>query len=233
MKTQILPAVDVVSLSKTYRGDSDTKVAAVKDVSLQAGQGEILLINGPNGSGKTTLLSMIGCLTRPSSGSIKIMGEIVTRLNPRKLAEFRLKNIGFIFQSFRLIDTLTSSENVELVLHLAGIRRPASKERTESVLEELKILHRARFYPRQLSGGEKQRVAIARALVNDPGLILADEPTGSLDSYAGKKTTELLCDTAKRRNTAVIIVSHDSRILHYAHRVISMEDGHLEKDRDK
>jgi len=178
-------------------------------------------------------LSMLGCLIKPSSGSIRIMEKEVTALSQRELAIFRLKHIGFVFQTFRLLDSLTAIENVELVLNLAGIQRPESRQLAELLLEELKISHRSNFYQNMLSGGEKQRVAIARALANDPILILADEPTGSLDSHAGREVIELLCEAAQRRNKTVIIVSHDPRIYHYANRVLHMEDGHITEEIQK
>jgi putative ABC transport system ATP-binding protein len=170
---------------------------------------------------------MIGCLLKPSSGSIKIMDNDVTRLKQKDLSLFRLRNIGFIFQSFRLLDSLTVSENVELVLDLNGYKKDASKNKVNRILQEIGIDHKAASYPGVLSGGEKQRAAIARALVNDPGFILADEPTGSLDSNSGKKVIEVLCNIAQLKSKTVIIVSHDPRIQHYAHRIFFMEDGHI------
>ncbi len=222
--------IEAEHLSKVYEGQNGTSVEAVIDVSLHVKSGEILLICGPSGSGKTSLLSMMGSLMKPSSGSIKIMGKEVIGLGQKELSLLRLKQIGFVFQSFRLLDALTAVENVELILQLSGSRRPASREQAEEILAELKMSHRANFYPRELSGGEKQRVAIARALANDPYLILADEPTGSLDSIAGQRTIEYLCQAAQKKNKAVIIVSHDSRILGYAHRVLYMEDGRLKEE---
>jgi putative ABC transport system ATP-binding protein len=230
MKPENEIMVEALHLAKTYNSCSCVLVRAVQNVSLKVKEGEVFLISGPNGSGKTTLLSMLGCLVRPLSGSIKIMGEEVTLLNQKELAAFRLKHIGFVFQSFRLLDSLTAVENVELVLSLAGIRRPASRERAMQALELLKISHRANFFPEVLSGGEKQRVAVARALANDPNLILADEPTGSLDSLAGQKAVELLCEAARSQNKSVIIVSHDSRIRRYAHRIVEMEDGKIKEE---
>jgi putative ABC transport system ATP-binding protein len=214
-------------LTKIYENKFGVPVTAVADVSIQLEKNEVLLISGPNGSGKTTLLSMLGCLLKPSSGNLIICGQDVAKFNQNQLTDFRLQNIGFIFQAFRLLDSLTVIENIELVLNLAGIRRPASYERAMALVEELKITHRAKFFPKVLSGGEKQRVAIARALVSDPAVVLADEPTGSLDSRAGQAAIELLCDAARQRNKTVIIVSHDDRIKHYAHRVLYMEDGRI------
>jgi putative ABC transport system ATP-binding protein len=217
--------IQAESLSKIYGSASSFPVTAVADVTLEVKQGEVVLISGPNGSGKTTLLSILGCLLKPSSGNLKIIGQEVTTFDQPKLTDFRLQHIGFIFQAFRLLDSLTVVENVELILNLAGVRRPTSRERAIKILEELKITHRAGFLSKILSGGEKQRVAIARALVHDPAILLADEPTGSLDSHSGRAAIELLCETAKQRNKTVIIVSHDERIQHYANRVLYMEDG--------
>jgi putative ABC transport system ATP-binding protein len=223
-----LPVVlEAQHLTKVFSSNSRIRVKAVDDVSLEAREGEVLLISGPNGSGKTTLLSIIGCLVEPGSGSLRIRGNDVTGLDQSALTLFRLQHVGFIFQSFRLLDSLTARENVEIVLNLAGGRRPESLRRADALLEELEIFHRASFAPKSLSGGEKQRVAIARALANDPFLILADEPTGSLDSQAGQKTIELLCGAARRHKKTVVVVSHDPRIQHYADRVVRMEDGRI------
>jgi putative ABC transport system ATP-binding protein len=219
--------VAATHLSKTYFDTSLVAVPAVKDVNLKVQPGELLLISGPNGSGKTTLLAMLGCLIRPSSGHISIMGQDVATFSQNDLSAFRLKHIGFIFQTFRLLDSLTALDNVELVLNLAGIQRPSSRQRARLLLEELDIAHRAGLFPNALSGGEKQRVAIARALANDPDLLLADEPTGSLDSSSGQAVIELLSHIVERRNKTVIIVSHDLRIHHYVHQVLQMEDGFI------
>lgn len=223
------PVVEAENLSKVYFQNSRLDVQAVRDVNLKIGLGEIVLISGPNGSGKTTLLSMLGCLLKPHAGTIKINGQDVTCLSQPELTEFRLKRIGFIFQNFRLLDSLTVLENVEILLNLSGIKRPRSRERAESALEEMKMSHRALFFPRNLSGGEKQRIAIARAIINDPDIILADEPTGSLDSTAGQAAVRLLCDAARERGKTVVIVSHDDRIRHFADCVIFMEDGRIIK----
>lgn len=224
------PAIATENLTKIYLNHSHPSVQAVKGVDLKVAAGEIVLINGPNGSGKTTLLSMLGCLLKPNAGTIRICGRDVTVLDQRELSDFRLRNIGFVFQNFRLLDSLSVMENVELPLNLAGIRRPESRERARAALEELKISHRARFYPNVLSGGERQRAAIARALVNDPGIILADEPTGSLDSMAGRAAVQCLSEAARKSRAAVVIVGHDERIRSFADRVITMEDGLVKKE---
>jgi len=225
------PVIETEGLTKVYFNDSHPSVQAVKDVSLRIERGEIVLISGPNGSGKTTLLSMLGCLLSPHSGTIRICGREVSELSAGELADFRLRHVGFIFQNFRLLDSLTVHENVELSLVLAGIRRPASRERAAAALEELSMSHRAGFFPKTLSGGEKQRVAVARALVTDPDVILADEPTGSLDSNAGQAAVLLLRQAAQKRGKTVVIVSHDERIRRFADRVISMEDGRIRKEK--
>jgi len=217
------------NLAKRFSNNSHASVPAVKDISLKIGRGEFVLVSGPNGSGKTTLLSLLGCLLRPDSGSVRIAGRDVGAMGPRELADFRLARIGFIFQNFRLLDSLKIIENVELILNLSGIQRPESLRRASAALDEMRIMHRADFFPRTLSGGEKQRVAIARALINDPDIILADEPTGSLDSAAGRAAVEILRDAARRRNKAVVIVSHDDRIRGFADRVLSLEDGRIVK----
>jgi putative ABC transport system ATP-binding protein len=196
---------------------------AVDGVSLDVQRGEMVLIIGPNGSGKTTLLSMLGGLIRPTRGSVSVDGRALHEMSERELEEFRLKRVGFVFQTFRLIDALSVRENVQLVVDLAGEQRSA-----DAVLEKVNALHLAERSTRKLSGGEKQRVAIARALANDPAILLADEPTGSLDSAAGEAAITLLRDAARRDNRAVVIVSHDTRIVPHADRVVRMLDGRVQ-----
>lgn len=211
------------SLTRTF-GD----VRAVDGVSLGVASGESVLILGPNGSGKTTLLSMLGGLLQPTTGRVLIAGTDVTAMSEQARCGFRLRTIGFIFQSFHLLDALTARENVQLILDLAHDSDP---DRAETLLDELGVRQRADFLPHAMSGGEKQRVAIARALANDPAILLADEPTGSLDSQAGEATIRLLCDAARRHGKAVIIVSHDTRIVPRVDRVLSMVDGRFEEVR--
>jgi putative ABC transport system ATP-binding protein len=227
MTTNSNTVIHARHLSKTYGNGSKAPVRAVSNVAFTAKRGEVLLIRGPNGSGKTTLLSMLGCMISPSRGSLLILGENVTHLSQRRLTEFRIKHIGFVFQTFRLLDALTVLENVELPMNLGGMRQPDSSRKAKALLEEFDLLHRAGFYPQALSGGEKQRVAVARAFANDPSMILADEPTGSLDSRSGKAAVESLCSAARRCQTTVLIVSHDGRIEPVADRVFGMEDGRL------
>ncbi|MBO0351479.1 ABC transporter ATP-binding protein [Phormidium pseudopriestleyi FRX01] len=214
-------------LYKMYGQKNLNLVQAVEDVSLELKAGEIVLISGPNGSGKTTLLSLLGCMGKPTEGTIKILDCEVTGLRQTEVTEFRLKNIGFIFQTFRLLNFLTVLENVKLILNLAGKSGVSAHQRANFLLDELNISHRANFFPPALSGGEKQRVAIARALANDPPLLLADEPTGSLDYQTGQSVIQLLSNVAQTHQKAVAIVTHDPRIEHYADRILKMEDGHL------
>ena len=202
---------------------------AVDRVSLRVSAGELVLITGPNGSGKTTLLSILGGLVRPTSGAVRVEGRALHEMSERELEEFRLLRVGYVFQTFRLIDALSAAENVQLVLDLA--RRSGSGEyasRTAgAALERVGALHLAKRGTRALSGGEKQRVAIARALANDPAIVLADEPTGSLDAESGEAVIALLRDAATRDRRAVVIVSHDPRIEQHADRVLEMRSGRL------
>ena len=206
-------------------GSGDTEVVAVRDVSLNVEPGEVVLIMGPSGSGKTTLLLMLGALLRPSEGTISIDGLELSALSESKLPDVRLRHFGFIFQDFNLLSALNVRDNVSIAAELTGVGRKAARERAASLLTELGLGQRLRFSPEKLSGGEKQRVAIARALVNDPALILADEPTANLDSAHGHETMRLLREIAKERGRSVIIVSHDQRIRDIADRVLWLEDG--------
>ncbi len=209
-------------------GDSgDTVVHAVSDVTLEVSRGALTLVIGPSGSGKTTLLSLIGGLLAPTEGNVHVDGVALGQLSQPALTAFRLARIGFVFQTFRLLAALSVLENIELPLNLAGIRRPASRERARELAAKLGLTHRLGFRPRALSGGEQQRVAIARALANDPELLLADEPTGSLDSQAGQRTIELLHAAAVQDGKAVLVVSHDTRICQYADTMVRMQDGRI------
>lgn len=208
-------------LSKEY--GAEVIVRAVRDVSLTVHRGEVVLIMGPNGSGKTTLLSMLGGLMRPTRGTIHLGDRALHELNDVELTAFRLRHVGFVFQGFRLLDVLSVRENVQLVVEMAGVAD--ARRVAEEALAHVDALRFADRLPRVLSGGEKQRVAIARALANQPDVILADEPTGSLDSAAGETAIALLTDTARAEGRGVVIVSHDTRIEHHADRVIRMADG--------
>jgi putative ABC transport system ATP-binding protein len=216
--------LDVSHVTKRY-GDGETAVTAVRDVSLAVEPGEIVLIMGPSGSGKTTLLSMMGALLRPTSGAIHLDGAALSEMSEGRLPAIRLRQFGFIFQDFNLLSALTIRENVALVAELAGAKRTAARERATAILTDLGLGARLDFLPEKLSGGEKQRVAIARALINDPALILADEPTANLDSKIGHEIMRLLRRIAKEQGRSVVIVSHDQRIRDIADRVLWLEDG--------
>jgi len=185
------------------------------------------VIMGPSGSGKTTLLSIAGGLLRPGSGSVRVAGMNLTELDAGALAGLRLKQVGFVFQAFNLLGSLTAQENVALVMNLAGRKDSTVDSDSSRILNRLGLGGRLSHVPADLSGGEKQRVAIARALANDPPLILADEPTGNLDSRSGRDVMMLLSDLTREENKAVVVVSHDPRILDIADRVIWLEDGRL------
>jgi putative ABC transport system ATP-binding protein len=206
-------------------GAGATEVVAVRNVSLAVAPGEIVLIMGPSGSGKTTLLSMLGALLKPTEGTINLNGEVISALAENRLPNIRLRQFGFIFQDFNLLSALTALENVAIVAELAGTRNGAARKKAAALLAELGLGGRLNFLPEKLSGGEKQRVAIARALINDPTLILADEPTANLDSKIGHEIMRLLRNIAREQGRSVVIVSHDQRIKDIADRVLWLEDG--------
>jgi putative ABC transport system ATP-binding protein len=215
-------------VTKRY-GSGATEVTAVREVSLTVAPGEIVLIMGPSGSGKTTLLSMLGALLKPTEGTIQLDGQVISALAENRLPDIRLRQFGFIFQDFNLLSALTALENVALVGQLAGMRNRLARKRAAELLTELGLGGRLNFLPEKLSGGEKQRVAIARALVNDPALILADEPTANLDSKIGHEIMRLLRSIAKDQRRSVVIVSHDQRIKDIADRVLWLEDGQFKE----
>lgn len=228
--------LQIAHVTKRY-GSGSTEVTAVRDVSLTVSPGEVVLIMGPSGSGKTTLLSMLGALLKPTEGTIQLNGTTLSALAENRLPEIRLRQFGFIFQDFNLLSALTALENVAIVAELAGSRSGAARGKAASLLTELGLGERLNFLPEKLSGGEKQRVAIARALVNDPTLILADEPTANLDSKIGHEIMRLLRNISKEHpasqrgagGRSVIIVSHDQRIKDIADRVLWLEDGEFKE----
>lgn len=213
------------SLSKIYRTDT-VETTALNAVDISIAQGEFVAIMGPSGCGKSTLLNIIGLLDSPSDGQYFVNGEDVSGYNERKRAEVRKNTIGFVFQSFNLIDELTVAENIELPLIYTGLGKSGRKQRTEEAMRRMNIEHRAKHFPQQLSGGQQQRVAIARAVVNNPKLILADEPTGNLDSAMGEEVMSLLTEL-NNAGTTIIIVTHSLRDAGYAQRAIKLLDGKL------
>ena len=204
----------------------EVQTKALNEVTLHVEQGEFVAIMGPSGCGKSTLPNILGTLDSPTSGSYFFEGKQVDKMNENQLTALRKNNLGFIFQSFNLIDELTVYENVELPLVYMGIKTAQRKEKVNKVLEKVNLLHRANHYPQQLSGGQQQRVAIARAVVTDCKLLLADEPTGNLDSVNGVEVMELLSEL-NRQGTTIIIVTHSQRDATYAHRIIRLLDGQI------
>jgi putative ABC transport system ATP-binding protein len=224
METPVIAAKD---LTKVYKM-GEVEVHALRGVSLQIERGEVVAIMGPSGSGKSTLMNMLGCLDRPSSGEYVLDGETVSTLNDDQLATIRNRKVGFVFQTFNLLARTTALGNVELPLRYAGITS-GRKEQARAALEAVDLADRVKHRPTELSGGEQQRVAIARALVNNPAIIMADEPTGNLDSKSGHEIMNLLLNLNRERGTTLIIVTHDATIAKQTQRVISLMDGLLEK----
>ncbi len=206
-------------------GSGAAEVTAVSDASLELKRGELVLLMGPSGAGKSTLLQLCGALSRPTSGSVWLDGVEVTTLTEARLPEVRLRKLGFVFQAFQLLANLNALENVRIVLEAAG--HPGADARARELLASLGLDHRLSARPATLSGGEKQRVAVARALANDPPVILADEPTGNLDSKSGAAVMDLLVGAVRERGTAVLVATHDDRVRAVADRVIRIEDGRL------
>jgi len=219
--------IDAEGMAKVYRM-GEVEVHALRGVSFRIKRGEVVAIMGPSGSGKSTLMNILGCLDLPTAGKYMLDGEEVGTLNDDQLADIRNRKVGFVFQSFNLLSRTTALANVELPLRYAGLReerRPRAVEAMEAVGLGDRMLHR----PTELSGGEQQRVAIARALVNKPAIIMADEPTGNLDSKVGQEIINLLLNLNRERGTTLIIVTHDANIGNQAQRIIHLRDGMLEE----
>jgi putative ABC transport system ATP-binding protein len=200
----------------------------LREVSLQVAPGERLALTGPSGSGKTTLLNCLGGIDRPDSGEILIGGEPITRMQGSELADLRRRKLGNIFQFFHLLPTLSVRENVEFPLVLLGIEGPERKKRAQALLERVHVGHRADAFPSQLSGGEMQRTAIARALIHGPAVLLADEPTGNLDSANGANILSLLSELTDETKTALVLVTHSAEATAICHRIVQMRDGSLQ-----
>jgi putative ABC transport system ATP-binding protein len=220
------PVASVRAVEKVF-GSGAEAVRALNGVDLDVQRSEILLLTGPSGSGKTTLLSIIGCILRPSAGRIRICGREIAKLSRSDLAALRLRQIGFVFQAFNLLPTLSAVENVEIPLDLVGRPAKESREKALDLLESVGLRDKSRAFPADLSGGEKQRVAIARALISRPSLLLADEPTASLDSRNGRLILEMLRDSGRKRGCSVVVVSHDARAREFVDRIVYLEDGRL------
>ncbi|MCD2225103.1 ABC transporter ATP-binding protein [Listeria cossartiae] len=214
------------NISKNYQ-DGEQVIEVLKNVSLEVAQGEFVAIVGPSGAGKSTFLSIAGALLSPTEGEIAIGGKVLNNLTSKELTKVRLDKVGFIFQGANLIPYLNVRDQLLVIAELSGEKGRAAKEKADKLLQELGLTARQNNYPESLSGGEKQRVAIARALMNDPDIILADEPTASLDANRGHKVVQMIADEVKRKNKAAIMVTHDERVLDLVDRVIRIEDGYL------
>lgn len=214
------------NISKNYQ-DGEQVIEVLKNVSLEVAQGEFVAIVGPSGAGKSTFLSIAGALLSPTEGEIAIGGKTLTKLTSKDLTKVRLDKIGFIFQGANLIPYLNVRDQLLVIAELSGEKGRVAKEKADKLLQELGLTARQNNYPESLSGGEKQRVAIARALMNNPDVILADEPTASLDANRGHKVVQMIADEVKRKNKAAIMVTHDERVLDLVDRVIRIEDGYL------
>ncbi len=217
--------IQIENLGKTFRTE-EVETIALQGINLRIDDGEFVAIMGPSGCGKSTLLNIIGLLDNPSEGSYLLNGQEVARLTEDERTGLRRGTIGFVFQSFNLIDEMTVYENVELPLIYAGVPAKERRERVEALLDRMKMSHRAKHYPQQLSGGQQQRVAIARAVVTRPQLILADEPTGNLDSAHGKEVIGLLAEL-NQEGTTIVMVTHNSHDAASARRIIHLFDGHV------
>jgi putative ABC transport system ATP-binding protein len=225
-KSQAASLIQLENVSKIY-GTGEAAVRAVDQVNLAINAGELVLLLGPSGAGKTTLLSLIGGLLQPTSGIIHVAGTQLQKLSLQALSRFRLRQIGFVFQFFQLLSALTARENVEVVLRLGGYTHREARSRAEELLTRFGLHHRLTHLPADLSGGEKQRVALARALALRPPVLIADEPTGSLDSHTAEEVIRLLRQLVDEEHRTVLIASHDQRIVRVASRVLHCEDGHL------
>jgi putative ABC transport system ATP-binding protein len=228
MTFPLIEATDVVK----YLGSGAGRVAALRGVSLSLVGGELALLMGPSGSGKTTFLSVLGCMLTPTSGTVRILGQTTAGMSPEQLAILRRRHVGFIFQTYHLFPTLTAVENVRLALEMGGARPWRAHGKAIDALTTVGLAHKINVFPRQLSSGEQQRVAIARAIIGSPSLVLADEPTAALDSANGHAIMSVLSTIAKDRSRAVLVVTHDPRVVPFADRIVRIEDGRL-VDKDK
>ena len=221
--------IEIKNLTKIYDG-SEVEVIAVNGIDLSFDKGEFAAIVGPSGSGKTTFLNLLGGLDRPTSGEVMVDGVNIWNLKSRKLIDFRMNNIGFVFQSYNLIPVLTAKENVEFVMHLQGRPKAERNKRTRELMEAVGLSDRLNSRPAKLSGGQQQRVAVARALASKPTFILADEPTANLDSKSTETLLDIMEDLNKEENITFIFSTHDARVVKKARRVITIEDGKVVSD---
>jgi len=223
------PLLKAVNVAKVL-GSGAAQVAALKGVSLALKGGELTLLMGPSGSGKTTLLSILGCMLTPTEGTVHVCGHSTAAAGPEDLALLRREHVGFVFQSFHLFPTLSATDNVRLTLDVRGEPSRSAKARSREALAKVGLPHKTSAFPRELSGGEQQRVAIARAIVGNPSIILADEPTAALDGENGQAIMKILAGIAQEKGRAVLIVTHDPRLLPFADRVVHIEDGRIVRE---
>jgi putative ABC transport system ATP-binding protein len=223
------PLLKAVNVAKVL-GSGAAQVAALKGVSLALKGGELTLLMGPSGSGKTTLLSILGCMLTPTEGTVHVCGHSTAAAGPEDLALLRREHVGFVFQSFHLFPTLSATDNVRLTLDVRGEPSRSAKTRSREALAKVGLPHKTSAFPRELSGGEQQRVAIARAIVGNPSIILADEPTAALDGENGQAIMKILAGIAREKGRAVLIVTHDPRLLPFADRVVHIEDGRIVRE---
>ncbi|MGK7957330.1 MAG: DevA family ABC transporter ATP-binding protein [Crocosphaera sp.] len=224
----ISSVIDIKQLNHSF-GEGDLKKQILFEISLTLKAGEVVILKGPSGSGKTTLLTLMGGLRSPQSGSLKVLGQELVGAKKHQLVQLR-RNIGYIFQSHNLLDCLTAKQNVAMSLELhPQYSKQDIQQKTEEILQAVGLGERINYYPQNLSGGQKQRVAIARALVSRPKMVLADEPTASLDSKSGHDVVNIMQTLAKEQGCTILIVTHDNRILDVADRIIELEDGHLKQ----
>lgn len=221
--------IDARNISKIYNEDSEAEVKALDDVSLTVEEGEFIAVLGQSGSGKSTLMNILGCLDIPTYGSYLLNGEAVNEMKPSMLSRIRSREIGFVFQGFNLIPALTAFENVELPLIYQGTPQKERRERTALALDEVGLFERMHHKPSEMSGGQQQRVAIARAIVTNPPIIMADEPTGNLDSKSGSEIMRKLMELNNEGNT-VLLITHDQKLAHMAKRIITLQDGKIISD---
>ncbi|HEV8406605.1 MAG TPA: ABC transporter ATP-binding protein [Sphingomicrobium sp.] len=226
MTAPLLEADNVVKVLGSGAG----RVEALRGVSLSLPGGQLTLLMGPSGSGKTTLLSILGCMLSPTSGTVRVVGKTTAGANPEQLAELRRKHVGFVFQTYHLFPTLTAEENIRIALDVCGEPLSTQREKAKAALAGVGLADKAGAFPGELSSGQQQRVAIARALAGNPSAILADEPTAALDSSNGRSIMGLLAEIAKDPSHAVLVVTHDPRIVQFADRIVHLEDGRILKE---
>lgn len=221
--------IEAVNVAKILCSGA-AKVVALRDVSLALKSGELTLLMGPSGSGKTTLLSILGCMLTPTEGTVRVCGHSTAGAGPEDLALLRREHVGFVFQSFHLFPSLSATDNVRLALDIRGEPSRMARTKSREALAKVGLPHKTLAFPRELSGGEQQRVAIARAIVGNPSIILADEPTAALDGENGHAIMKILAEIAKEQGHAVLIVTHDPRLLPFADRVVHIEDGRIVRE---